>query len=103
MSSQRENKNNEQNKDCPAIRFDRMYHDSESFLYRNRWWIVLILAVLLAYYLLTRKCDGSNSSSSTSTNLFGPEVASPKIGGGELRLASPAVPFGTEGRKLFKL
>jgi hypothetical protein len=101
MSSQRENKNNEQNKDCPAIRFDRMYHDSESFLYRNRWWIVLILAVLLAYYLLTRKCDGTGSSASTS--LFGPQVASPKIGEGELRLASPAVPQGTEIRKLFRL
>ena len=101
MSSQRENKNNEQNKDCPAIRFDRMYHDSETFLYRNRWWIVLILAVFLAYYLLTRKCDGT--SSSVSTGLFGPQVAAPKIGEGELRLAEPPVPLNTEGRKLFRL
>ena len=100
MSSQRENKNNEQNKDCPAIRFDRMYHDSESFLYRNRWWIVLILAVLLAYYLLTRKCDGT--SSSTSTSFFGPQVASPKLG--DLNVASPpAVPLNTEGKQLFRL
>jgi hypothetical protein len=101
MSSQSENKNNEQNKDCPAIRFDKMYHDSESFLYKNRWWIVLILAILLAYYLLTKKCDGSNSNS--SSGLFGPQVVSPKIGGGELRLASPAVPLDTEGRNLFRL
>lgn len=98
MSSQSDNKNNERNKDCPVIRFDKMYHDSESFLYRNRWWIVLILAILLAWYLVTRKCDGNGSSS-----LLGPQVASPKIGGSELILASPPVPLGTEGRKLFRL
>src|SRR5579872_7096660 len=76
---------------------DRMYHDSETFLYRYRGWIILILAVLLIAYLLTRKCEPGLltdlSSSATGT------VQAPKLTN-ELNIAEPAtVAVNTEARK----
>jgi hypothetical protein len=37
-----------------AKSMDRAYHDSENFLYKYRWGIVLILAMLLFLYLYTK-------------------------------------------------
>lgn len=75
---------------------DRMYHDSETFLYRYRWWIVLVLACMLAYYLYTRKCE-------TSGFLSLPEAQTPKLAATDLNLGEPTAILNTEGRRLFRL
>lgn len=73
---------------------DRMYHDSETFLHRYRWWIVLILACMLGYYLYTRKCETEASGLT--------EISQPKLVG-DLNLGDPTDVLNTEGRKLFRL
>ena len=82
---------------------DRMYHDSETFLYRYRWWIVLLLAVLLAYYLYTRRCETETIVSPVGERTVmvtgGPE---PMLGGA-LNFGDPISNINTEGRKLFRL
>jgi hypothetical protein len=77
--------------------------EPDSFLYRNRWWVVLGLALLLMYYLHSRSCMEHSS----------PDVIELNIGmmnGGKPRNVSlldllpkysPA--FNTEHRKLFGL
>lgn len=75
---------------------DRMYHDSETFLYRYRWWIVLVLACMLAYYLYTRKCETGSASQL-------PEAQVPKLAADDLNLGEPTSVLNTEGRKLFRL
>jgi hypothetical protein len=108
MSSCKDKKNNSKNPDGSYVRTDRMYHDCETFLYRYRWWIVLILAILLAYYLYTRKCEtGETSSTTTVTTATTPapvvtDVTGPKLGGA-LNYTEPHTSLNTEGRSLFKL
>lgn len=47
---------------------DRMYHNTEHFLYKYRWLIVLILAILLAWYIYCHKKElGANASALTNT------------------------------------
>ncbi len=84
MSSSKD-KNNSKNMDNTQVRADRMYHDCETFLFRYRWWIVLVLAILLAYYLYTRKCEpGETASMSTVTTATVPSV--------KIDLTAPTVP-----------
>ena len=77
---------------------DRMYHNSESFLYRYRWWVILVLICLLSYYLYARKsADGASSRITGNTNV------QPKLSN-ELNIASPgANNLDTVVKKLFKL
>lgn len=76
---------------------DRIYHDSETFLYRYRWWIVLVLAILLGYHLYCKKSVGSKSASGSSS------VGEPRLGKADLNLAEPTNDFNTEARNLFRL
>lgn len=70
----------------------KAYNKTESFLYRNRWWIVLILAVLLAYYLYSQRVEASL------------QTATPRILSNELNVASPQEGgFDTVTRTLFRL
>lgn len=39
----------------PSYSVGNVVQSSESFLYKYRWWVVLVLACLLAYYLYTRR------------------------------------------------
>lgn len=90
---------------------DRMYHSSESFLYRYRWWIVLILAILLGYYLCTKRCETTGTLAASETPVAVTQPSEPlAVTGGmnvsrfnSLNIASPAVNFPTEGRNLFRL
>lgn len=95
---------------------DRMYNNSQSFLYRYRWWIVLILAILLGIYLFTRRQEtvvespnvlntsnkaptipSAESTSTTKSTWYG-------MPGGAFNFASPAPPdLPTETRQLFRL
>lgn len=102
MSSNKD-KNNSKNMNGTQVRADRMYHDCETFLYRNRWWIVLVLAILLAYYLYTRKCEtGETSAAIPSQSTTVTDMNTPKLGGA-LNYGEPVSSLNTEGRNLFKL
>ncbi|VBB18517.1 hypothetical protein YASMINEVIRUS_980 [Yasminevirus sp. GU-2018] len=81
---------------------DRIYHDSETFLFRYRWWIVLFLAVLLGYYLYSKRTEktGSGESTGASSDLA---VGGPKLGPNELNIGEPSSQLNTEARKLFRL
>ena len=78
---------------------DRLYHDSETFLYRYRWWIVLVLACMLAYYLYARKCTESGSDSGLS--FF--QSNTPKLAANDLNLGEPTLALNTDARRLFRL
>lgn len=78
---------------------DRYYHDTESFLYRYRWWVVLVLALLLGWYLYCKKPEGTTTSSTTSVTTQSRGVLGPD----DLNVASPVQVGGTDMRKLFKM
>ncbi len=80
---------------------DRYYHDTESFLYRYRWWVVLVLAILLAYYLYCKKSEGT-ATTSPATSVGVSTGSKGVLGQGDLNLASP--PIGdTTTRQLFRM
>jgi hypothetical protein len=91
MSSCKDKNNKSENEST----LDRYRHGTESFLYRYRWWVVLVLALLLAYYLYTKKSgtSGLMSDASSSQGI---------INQGELNVAPPAQ-LGTEVRKFLRL
>jgi hypothetical protein len=64
---------------------DRYYHDSENFLWKYRWWIVLILLILLVVYIYSKRSGSSGSTGSTSTS----GQAGPQLQQGELAIGSP--------------
>lgn len=77
-----------------SAEMDRISHDSDSFFYKYRWCIVLILAILLAYYLYTKRWE-LGIMPNTTTKL-------PAIGATELNISPPAViNVNTEGRNMF--
>lgn len=87
-------------------RMERTYHNSESFLYRYRWWIVLILALLLGYYLYAKRQETVGEQTTTTTTARPIETHGGTINSklGTLNIASPApVNLPTEDRKLFRL
>lgn len=99
MSSCKDKKNNikAEAEESSMGTVDRYYHNTESFLYRYRWWVVLVLAILLAYYLYTK------NESSVDTAVGTPSAPG-LIGQNELNVGAPVelgVP--TEQRKLFNL
>lgn len=75
---------------------DRISHDSETFLHKYRWWIVIVLAVLLAVYLYSKRTElGIMDMTSTKK---------PIVGTTELNIATPSViNVGTETRNLFRI
>jgi hypothetical protein len=79
---------------------DRYYHDTESFLYRYRWWVVLVLALLLGWYLYCKKPEGGSGTASTSSMTTQSRGV---LGPNDLVVASPASIGGTDMRRLFKL
>jgi hypothetical protein len=86
----------------------RVYRECESFLYRYRWWIVLILAVLLAWYLYTRRCDKGEGAMPAMVEEPAPALPQtggafgPKLGN-NLNFGDPVNNINTEGRRLFGL
>lgn len=74
-----------------SAEIDRATHDSGSFFYKYRWWIVLVLAILLGYFLYSKRHD---LGITTTNNL-------PRLTNSELNIAeAPTNMFDTEGRKL---
>lgn len=58
---------NAQNDPRVAAAIDRVQHDNESFFYKYRWCIVLILALLLAWCLFAnRKPEGYQPATITN-------------------------------------
>lgn len=79
---------------------DRQYHNSETFLYRHRWGIVLLLVVLLAYYLYVKS---ESNSISLQFPLRNPIIFEPKLGSNDLNLGNPSMNVDTDIKQLFRL
>ena len=67
---------------------DRVYHTTENFMYRYRWWIVLVLAILLGLYLVMKSANQTNKLTDTigPTNTNDPKGTSQAGGGAVPRL-----------------
>jgi len=88
----------ERNMKPAPSRMDRMYHDSEAFLYRYRWWIVLILVLLLAWYLYTKRSDIGKMYTDVTAS------SNPRLGSTELNIGTPTTTgINTDARNLFRL
>jgi hypothetical protein len=90
------NKNPEENKETQIQK-------SESFFYKHRWTILIILAFAVAIYCVTNMQDGSIlniSSKDRSTSQSG--VLDPKLGSRDLIKPTVGSPSGTELIRLFR-
>lgn len=92
--SQNNQANNPNDNTATNAEMDRLKHDSGSFFYKYRWWIVLVLAILLAYFLYNKRTELGIMSSD----------ANPRITATELKIGTPTVvDMNTDVRNLFRL
>jgi hypothetical protein len=93
----KKNNNTDLNNTC-----DKMYHDTETFLYIYRWWIILVLTCMLAYYIHMRKCD-TRFESGFGSGIENVMPEGRKLLVTDLALGDPAVGMNTAARSFFKL
>ena len=100
----RDNRRNNSEEETRMSTMDKIYHDSETFLYKYRWWIILVLAILLGVYLWSKRSEPTvTQTTETVTTTTGTDIV-PRLGATDLNIGEPAPPdFNTEGRRLFRI
>src|SRR5271169_1711641 len=99
MSACKDKKNNKENEST----LDRYYHDSESFLWRHKWWVVAVLAILvIVYFYKNHDSTSTGASSGMTTGATGATGTQGVIRPNELNVGAPAT-LDTDERTFLRL
>lgn len=74
--------------------FDRMYHNTTSFMQKYRWWLITVLVLVLVAYIYSKRTELGISNLLTTSK---PVIAQHELNIGDL----PS--FDSDAKKLFKL